>query len=110
HATSPHPRRDESVPDNRRHFTCRGNAKSNRRRRCNRDGLRARSLNEKILSLGSGGQTERGVVDPKIAGRTRQTESATDPLPNCRIRLWHKGKYSALASAQRFRGDRRTGW
>ena len=38
-----------------------------------------------------------------------KTSAATDPLPNCRIRLRHKGKYSAPASAERLRGDRRAG-
>ena len=32
---------------------------------------------------------------------------ATSPLPNCRIRLRDKGKYSAPASAEGLRGDRR---
>ena len=73
HATSAHPRCDESVPDDRRHFAGRSNAKSDRRRGRDRDGLRPRSLNEKNLPVGPGGQTQRAMVDPKIAGRTRQT-------------------------------------
>src|SRR5262245_49625619 len=109
HATSAHAWRNESVPDNRRNLTRRSNAKSNRGCRRDRDGLRPRSLDEKNLPLGSGGQTQRAVVDPKIAGRTRRTSLATNPLPNCRIRLRHKAKYSAPASAERLRGDRRAG-
>src|SRR3954467_3844164 len=107
HATSAHARRDESVLDDRRHLPARGNAKSHSRRGRDRDGLRPRSLNEENLPLGPRGQAQRAVVDPKIAGRTGKTRPATDPLPNCRIRLWYKGKYSALASAEGARGDRR---
>src|ERR1044071_4230276 len=101
HATSAHARRDESVPDERRNFARRSNAKSDRRPGCDRDGLRPRSVNEKNLSLGSGGQTQRAMVDPEIGGWTRTTSPATDALPDCRIRLRHQAKYFAPASAER---------
>ena len=73
------------------------------------DYVRRSSFNEKNLSLGPRGQIERAMVDPKIAGRTGKTSPATNPLPNCRIRLRDKGKYSAPALAEGLRGDRRPG-
>src|SRR4029077_12104599 len=100
HATSAHSRCDESVPDDRRNFAGRSDANGHQRRGRDRDGLCPRSLNEKNLSLGSGGQTQHAMVDPKIAGRPGKTSPTTNPLPNCRIRLRDKGKYSALASAE----------
>src|SRR5947199_4274790 len=98
HATSAHTRCNESVSYNRRDFAGRSDANGHQRRGRDWDGLRPRSLNEKNLSLGPRGQTQRAMVDSKIAGRTGKTGPATNPLPNCRIRLRDKGKYSAPAS------------
>src|SRR5438876_12101876 len=100
HTTSAHTRCNESVPHNRRDFAGRSDANSHQGRGRDRDGLRPRSLNEKNLSVGPGGQTQHAMVDPKIVGWTRPTGPGTDALPNCCIRLRHKGKYSALASAE----------
>src|SRR5690242_16051627 len=85
HATSSHARRDESLPDDRRHLAQRSDAKSNRRRWCDRNGLCPGGLDEKNLSLGSRRQIECAVVDPEIGGRTRETRAAAAPFPNCRI-------------------------
>ena len=60
----------------------RSDANSHQRRGRDRDGLRPRSLNQKNLSLGPGGQTQRAMVDPKIAGRT-----GSRALPPTRFRI-----------------------
>src|SRR6476620_5935405 len=82
YATSAHSRCDESVPDNRRDFAGRSDANSHQRRGRDRNGLRPRSLNEKNLSLGSGGQLKGPMSIQKCAdGRGRP------PLPPTRLRI-----------------------
>ena len=64
---------------------------------------------KKIYRWDPGGQTQRAMVDPKIAGRRRQTS-----LPPIRFRIAAydygiKENILRLASAKRLRGDRRPG-
>jgi carbamoylphosphate synthase small subunit len=55
---------------------------------------------EDNFSTPSRGQIQHAMVDPKIAGWTRQANPSTNPLPNCGIRLWHEGKHSAPPSPE----------